>query len=85
MSLKQTLYNAIKTDVFGFTPIEQLHNIAGKDHRRQSNAERRLRELRMAGLIERVMSNGAVIGYRLPKQEPKLVPIDYRIAINNNP
>lgn len=82
LSLKEHLYYKIKNDAFGFVPIEELHFIAGTDHRRQSNAERRLRELREAGLIERVMSNGVVIGYKIPQakqsNEPKLIPVDYK-------
>lgn len=90
-SLRKILYNHIKEDIFGFVPLDELHDLAKKNKHKQSYAERVLRLLTERGLIRTIYNDkGYVIGFSMPKKqksepEIKLIPIDFRTAIKNNP
>ena len=69
VGLKQKLYELIKLE--RYTTIERLRQYGEQMRYIDSNVERRLRELRNDGLIERVLNSvGVVIAYEL-KEEKK--------------
>lgn len=76
MSLKSDLLSLIKYN--GIARFDDLEAFTKSRHYKASNGERRLRELRQAGLIEEIMSAGAVVGYKIPdkpKEQGKLMEI----------
>ena len=70
-SLKKELYECIKRNEYAGLNI--LLHIAKSMNKKESNAERRLRELRNAGIIEKYYdeSGKAVIGYKYIWKKPK--------------
>jgi hypothetical protein len=77
MSLKSTLNQMIKDRNGGIVTINEIEAFCHTAHYKLSNAERRLRPSESPN-IERVMKNGAIIGYKyvvgvveIPKESPK--------------
>lgn len=68
MSLKNQLYNLIKTK--SVASLSELHELAHLNGRKESNAERRLRELTQEGLISPIFRNGNIGFYKLSDKMP---------------
>ena len=68
-SLRSQLYEAIKVSYPKELSLYDVFQLCNKLNFKQSNAERRLRELRESGLIERVKPARVVIGYKWIPQE----------------
>lgn len=70
-SLKEKLYKLIKNK--GYVVTFELEEMTRELGYKISNGERRLRELRNQGLIERKYENGVVIGYSVAdrRHEPR--------------
>ena len=62
MSLKSILCNYIVEQYN--VPLNDLLQIAQKNNYKESNCERRLRELRKDGKVVGVMKDGVVVGYK---------------------
>lgn len=62
MSLKSTLNQIIKDRNGGIVTVNEIEAFCHKAHYKLSNAERRLRRSESPD-IERVMKNGAIVGY----------------------
>jgi hypothetical protein len=63
MSLKQHLNDLIQSRNGGTVTLQEIEDLCKSEKYKLSNAERRLRPSESPG-IERVMQNGAIVGYR---------------------
>ena len=64
MSLKKELLGNIKSWSPALVPHSQVMKLVHEMNYRESNAERRLRELTQSGMIEPVMQGKAIVGYK---------------------
>jgi len=80
MSLKAKLHNTLKTR--GYLSLQEVHEIAHQEGKKESNAERRLRASESPQVKPNKNSKGHIVGYYwifpLPKDLKQIASIEVR-------